>query len=79
MGGSFGRIDSMHVMTAEEIVALLRDCAAELQQQANTKMASLGVVSREEETKGQRKVRDSAEHDWYAAGILTRLIEEIEY
>jgi hypothetical protein len=69
----------MHVMTAEEIVALLRDRAAELEQQANAKMASVGVVSRENETEGQRKVRDSAECDWYAAGVLARLIEEIEH
>ena len=69
----------MHVMTAEEIVALLRDRAAELQQRANTNMASVGVVSRERETEGQRKVVDSAEHDWYAAGVLARLIEEIDH
>jgi len=53
----------MYVMTAEEIVALLRDRAAELEQQANAKMASVGVVSKEKETEGQRRVRDSAECD----------------
>lgn len=67
----------MHVMTAEQIVARLRERAAELEQQANAKMASIGVVSKEEETEEQRKVRDSAECDWHAAGVLARLIEEI--
>jgi hypothetical protein len=66
------------MITAEKIVSLLRERAAELEQQANAKIASIGVVSKEKETEDQRKIRDSADRDWHAAGVLVRLVEEIK-
>jgi hypothetical protein len=58
------------MMTAEEIVTLLRERSA--------KMASIGVVDKKQETDDQRKVRASAQSDFDVAAALARLIEEIE-
>lgn len=66
------------MMTADEIVALLQERATGLKQRASAKVSQIGLVSEEEETIDQRRLRASAQGDWEAAEILTRLIEEIE-
>ena len=66
------------MMTAEEIVTLLRKRTAELHKRASAKMASIGVVDKKQETDDQRKVRASAQSDFDVAAALARLLEEIE-
>jgi hypothetical protein len=65
-------------MTIREVVALLRQRETDLLERSNAKMASIGSVSRREETEEQLKVRCSAQGDWEAAKVLRDTIEEIE-
>jgi len=66
------------MITAERILALLNARASEFQDRANAKVASIGLVSEEEETKEQRKIRASAQGDWEAAQALLSVIAEVE-
>ena len=66
------------MMTAERILALLNARASELKDQANAKVASIGPVSEDDETKEQRRIRASAQGDWEAAEALLSVIAEIE-
>jgi hypothetical protein len=65
-------------MGSEEIIALLRARSAELKEQADLKTSSLAGVSEANETREQRRVRDSAQCDWNASEELSALIEQIE-
>ena len=65
-------------MTAEEILALLRERATELHQRANVKVDTIRRVGESDETADERKIRASAQADWEAAKVLSALIEEIE-
>ena len=66
------------MMTAERILALLNARASELKDRANAKVASIGPVSEDDETKEQRRIRASAQGDWEAAEALSSVIAEIE-
>jgi hypothetical protein len=66
------------MMTPEMILALLRDRATELNQRADAKVASLGVVNEAEETTEQRKIRASAQGDWQASQELLAVMAKIE-
>jgi hypothetical protein len=66
------------MMTAERILALLNARASDFNDRASAKVASIGLVSEDEETKEQRSIRASAQGDWEAAGALLRVIAEIE-
>ena len=66
------------MMTSERILALLNARASELKDRANAKVASIGPVSEDDETKEQRRIRASAQGDWEAAEALSSVIAEIE-
>jgi hypothetical protein len=66
------------MMTAERILALLNQRASEFKQRADAKVASIGFVSDEEETKEQKKIRASAQADWETWRALSDVIAEIE-
>ena len=66
------------MVTAEQILGLIHERATEFGQRSDTKVASIGMVSADEETKEQRKLRASAQGDWEAAEALSSVIAEIE-
>ena len=66
------------MVTAEQILGLLHERATEFKQRADAKVASIGMVSEDDETKEQRKLRASAQGDWEAAEALSAVIAEIE-
>lgn len=65
-------------MKTEDILTLLRTRQGELRQRADQKVSSIGIVSKETQMEGQRKVRESAQSDWETADELLSLIEQIE-
>jgi hypothetical protein len=66
------------MMTAESILALLRERISELRERSKGRMRSIHPVITGEETDEQRKVVNSAQADYEAAEVLSALIEEIE-
>ena len=65
-------------MTTGETLTLIRDRAAELRQQCEAKMSSIGVVSKAFETEEQLRIRTSAQSDFDTSDELHRLVAQIE-
>ena len=65
------------MMTADNILALLRGRAVDLKQQCEAKMSSIGIANKAE-TEEQRRIRNSAQSDFDASAELYRLIAQIE-
>jgi len=62
----------------DRVIALIESRAAELKQQCEAKMSSIGLVGRDSETEEQAAIRRSAQSDFEISAELNRLIDQVQ-